>query len=246
MTRVVISQPMYFPWAGFLAQMALADVFIWLDDAQFSKGSFTNRIQVKMPGGRKWMSVPLQGKGAFQTIRDLQATGDGWIASHRTLLSQSLRGCPHTASALEVFDGAMAGTMAGGDSLCDRLIASSEGLARHLGVLPPRILRASDMQVEGASWPRVLRMVKAVGGGEYITGHGARDYLDHAAFEASGVAVRYMHYRPLPWLQFHGDFTPYVTGLDLAASLDAETARNHLRPASLDWRAFPAGKEPSE
>ncbi|MFT7595258.1 MAG: hypothetical protein ACI8R4_002586 [Paracoccaceae bacterium] len=47
MTRVVISQPMYFPWAGFLAQLALADVRIWLDDAQFSNGSFTNRVQVK-------------------------------------------------------------------------------------------------------------------------------------------------------------------------------------------------------
>lgn len=46
MARVVISQPMYFPWFGFMAQMSLADVFIWLDDAQFSKGSFTNRVQV--------------------------------------------------------------------------------------------------------------------------------------------------------------------------------------------------------
>jgi len=79
MTRVVISQPMYFPWVGFIAQMALADVFIWLDDAQFSKGSFTNRIQVKLPDGRKWMSVPLEGKGAFQTIRDLHSARKDWI-----------------------------------------------------------------------------------------------------------------------------------------------------------------------
>jgi hypothetical protein len=240
MTRVVISQPMYFPWVGFLAQMALADVFIWLDDAQFSKGSFTNRIQVKMPDGRKWMSVPLQGKGAFQAIRDLTATSVDWIPSHRGLLAQSLRGRQHTASALEVFDNAIAG----GETLCDQLIASSEGLARHLGVLPRRILRASDMQIEGASWLRVLQMVRAVGGQEYITGHGARDYLDHVAFEASGVDVRYMDYRPLPWPQPHGDFTPYVSGLDLVATLNAETATTHLQPASLDWRAFLGSKEP--
>lgn len=239
MTRVVISQPMYFPWAGFLAQMALADVFIWLDDAQFSKGSFTNRIQVKMPDGRKWMSVPLQGKGAFQTIRTLTAGGDDWIGSHRALLSQSLRGQPHTPAALDLFDQAMAS----GPGLCDRLIASAEGMARHLGVLPPQIRRASDMQVDGASWPRVLAMVRAAGGTEYITGHGARDYLDHDAFEAAGVGVRYMDYRPRPWPQPHGDFTPYVTGLDLVASSQAETAKTHLQPASMDWRAFLSGKE---
>ena len=29
MTTVVISQPMYFPWPGFLAQLAIADVVVW-------------------------------------------------------------------------------------------------------------------------------------------------------------------------------------------------------------------------
>ncbi|MGB4827733.1 MAG: WbqC family protein [Paracoccaceae bacterium] len=242
MTRVVISQPMYFPWVGFIAQMALADVFIWLDDAQFSKGSFTNRIQVKLPDGRKWMSVPLEGKGAFQTIRDLHSARKDWIPSHRALLDQSLRGRPHTAMALQLFDEGVGG---GTDRLCDQLIASSEGLARHLNVLPRQFLLSSSMGVDGTSWSRVLALVQAVGGTEYITGHGALGYLDHSAFESSGIAVRYMDYQPLPWPQPHGDFTPYITGLDLIASLDAETARTHLRPASMDWRAFRAIKEPS-
>ena len=69
MTTVMISQPMYFPWAGFIAQMALADVMIWLDDVQFSKGSFTNRIQVKTASGPiKWMSIPLEGKGSGKIL----------------------------------------------------------------------------------------------------------------------------------------------------------------------------------
>ena len=240
MKRVVISQPMYFPGVGFLAQMALADVFIWLDDVQFSKGSFTNRIQVKMPDGRKWMSVPLQGKGAPQDIRDLAAPDDGWIASHRALLGQSLKQRQHTSAALKLFDGALRGE---GDTLCDRLIASSEELARHLGISPPRVLRASAMQINGASSSRVLNLVRAVEGDNYITGHGARNYLDHVAFEKAGVAVRYMDYRPLPWPQPFGEFTPYVSGLDLVASLDAETAKTTLQPASQDWLSFLTGKE---
>ena len=80
MTNVVISQPMYFPWPGFLAQMALADIFIWLDDAQFSKGSFTNRIQ----------------------INSLT-----WQQSHRSLLTQSFTGLPFFDNALNIFDSCM-------------------------------------------------------------------------------------------------------------------------------------------
>lgn len=242
MTRVVISQPMYFPWAGFLAQMALAHVYIWLDDAQFSKGSFTNRVQVKMPTGCKWMSVPLQGKSPHRTILDLEAAGDDWISSHRTLIGQSLQGRPYADQAMTIFDAANTGC----GSLCDGLISSAEGVARHLGVLPPKILRASQMGVDGSSWQRVLQMVLAVDGKEYITGHGARDYLDHDAFEDAGVDVQYMKYRQSPWPQPFGDFTPYLTGLDLVASLEPKIAKTHLHPDSEDWRAFLAGKELSK
>ncbi len=239
MTRVVISQPMYFPWAGFLAQMALADVFIWLDDAQFSKGSFTNRIQVKLDGGRRWMSVPLAGKGSFQRIADLADTGGGWQESHRALLAQSLRGQPHAQQALTLFDD----THAAPGSLCDRLVASAEGMAAAMGILPAQRLRSSQMAVAGTSSDRVRDLVRAVGGTEYITGHGALSYLDHEGFEAAGIRVSYMDYRPEPWPQGHGDFTPYVTGLDLLAALTPSAAVTHLCPASLDWRTFKALKE---
>ena len=58
--RVVISQSMYFPWVGMLEQIRLADVFIHYDDVQFSKGSFSNRVQVKQPDGTSaWMTIPL-------------------------------------------------------------------------------------------------------------------------------------------------------------------------------------------
>ena len=238
MTRVVISQPMYFPWAGFMAQMALADVYIWLDDAQFSKGSFTNRIQVKLPAGRKWMTVPLEGTGSFQRILDLTAKGQDWTLSHRQMLAQSFRGYPHSAAALGLFDAVMAAP----GSLCDRLIAGAEAQARAFACLPPRILRSSAMAVEGTSSDRVLRLVQAVGGTHYITGHGAYAYLDHQRLNDQGIAVSYMDYAPLPWPQAHGDFTPYVTGLDLLAAA-GPSAASHLRPASIDWRAFRTARE---
>lgn len=238
MTTVVISQPMYFPWPGFMAQMALADVIVWLDDAQFSKGSFTNRIQVKLSAGRKWMTVPLEGTGSFQRIYDLAAKGQDWIPAHRQMLSQSFRGYPGTSAALALFDAAMAQP----GTLCERLIAGTEAQALALDCLPPRILRASALGIEGGSSDRVLRLVQAAGGDHYLTGHGALAYLNHEGLNAAGIAVSYMDYAPLPWPQAHGDFTPYVTALDLLAATGASAA-SHLCPASLDWRAFRSRKE---
>lgn len=238
MTRVVISQPMYFPWVGFMAQMALADVMIWLDDVQFSRGSFTNRVQVKTEAGIKWLSLPLRDKGHRTMIRDLQATDAGIFARHRSLLRNALAAAPHLAAALDLFDAAT-----GRGSLCDTLIDSAEAQARALGLPARRTLRSGGMDVPGQGSARVLDLVRAVGGTRYVTGHGARNYLDHAAFEAAGVDVEYMDYAPHPWPQAHGAFTPYVTALDLVSNVAPGGRRAHLKPGTSPWRDFLTARE---
>lgn len=230
--RVVISQPMYFPWPGFIEQMALADVYVWLDDAQFSKGSFTNRVQVKLPGGVKWMTIPLAGKGTMTGISDLRARDASWISSNKALLTQSLLSAPFAAPAIELFDKATSHAQ-----LVDCLIASAEVVAALLGIEPKVIVRTSQLNLEGQSWRRVLDIVSSVGGTEYITGHGAARYLDHHVFEDEGVSVSYMDYSLTPWPQLHGDFTPYVTALDLIATA-GEEAPSFLHPRTVPWREF--------
>ena len=233
MTTVVISQPMYFPWAGFLDLMRHADVLIWLDDVQFSKGSFTNRVQVKLPSGTPWMTVPLEGKGTGQKIADLRAAGDGWISSHRAMLTQSLAKYPFAQRALDVFDAATCPAL----RLNETLIRSAELLLEALDVrLPPRH-RASEMGVQDSSWQRVLNLVKAAGGTRYLSAAGGAHYIHHGAFDAAGIAVVYADYAFTPWPQGHGSFTPFVTGLDLLASRGREATR-HLDARLVPWADY--------
>jgi hypothetical protein len=85
--NVVISQPMYFPWVGMFEQIALADVFVFYTDVQFSKGSFTNRVQIKTPAGSTWMTVPLQDLKLGQSIDDVAVKPVAqWKPRHLTLL----------------------------------------------------------------------------------------------------------------------------------------------------------------
>lgn len=232
MTTVVISQPMYFPWPGYYELVALADVYIHLDDAQFSKGSFTNRIQIKHTSGIKWMTIPLADKGAFQQIKSLQAGKPGWQRAHRDLLFQSLRSAPRLDLALPLFDDATSRAR-----LCDVLITSVELPTGLLGVKCQRWLRASEMSVEGTSWRRVLDLVHAVGGTRYVTAHGAANYLDHDAFEREGVTVEYIQYSKTPWRQLNGPFTPYVSVLDLIAN-SGSSASECILPSTVPWRSF--------
>jgi hypothetical protein len=233
MTRVVISQPMYFPWVGFLAQMALADVMIWLDDVQFSKGSFTNRVQVKTNDGVKWMSVPLVGKGSHKQIMDLETSDPKIGTKHRSLLANALADAPFRDEALGLLETAWKPA-----SLVECLIASAECLADAVALAPRSTFRSSQMGVAGNGSERVLGLVQAVGGTCYVTGHGARNYLEHARFEDVGIGVEYMQYQPKPWPQAQGDFTPYVTALDLVAQVPPAERVVHLAPATEHWKSF--------
>ena len=233
MTAVVITQPMLFPWPGFFEQLMLADHYFYLDDAQYSKGSFTNRIQLLCGDDRCWMTIPLAGGGSFQKISELTAATGDWKVRHRALLRQSLRGAPFVDDALSIFDSVYRHA-----SLTELLIASVEEPARYLGIGADRtIAKTSEMSVEGISWSRVLNIVLNAGGTDYITGHGAASYLDHAAFARAGVQVEYMHYSRTPWPQPSVTFVPYVSILDLIARM-GPNARECLVPATVAWQDF--------
>jgi hypothetical protein len=232
MTTVVISQPMFFPWPGFFEQMMLADVYFWLDDAQFSRGSFTNRTRIVHGGAVKWLSIPLVGKGSFQLIRDL-APAEDFRARHIAFLDQAFADAPYRALAMEIVEEVYAA-----ETLCGLLIASCEVPAARLGIRwPEGRERTSASGIGGRSWRRVLDLVLSVGGARYVTGHGAADYLDHEAFEAAGVAVEYMDYSKTEWPRSGPAFTPFASILDLIAHA-GPAANEYLRPATKGWRKF--------
>src|SRR6185437_13872514 len=90
---------------------------------------------------------------------------------------------------------------------------------------------------DGTSSRRVLNIVLALGGSRYITGHGARQYLDHELFDRAGVRVEYMNYLKIPYAQLHGGFTPYVSALDLIANMGPSGA-SCIRSGTIYWKDF--------
>ncbi len=234
--KVVITQSMLFPWVGLLEQMRLADVFVHYDDVQFSKGSFTNRVQVKTATGVHWMTVPIRDLKLGTVIDEVNtAHAAQWRDKHLSLLAQSFQCAPHAEQALSLAREVYASDH---PSIGHLARASMVALGRYFGLLEgKRVLDVRELGIGGSGSPRVLDIVRGVGGTIYVTGHGARNYLDHEAFEQAGVKVEYMCYEHHPYPQGWGEFTPYVTGLDLVANLGRD-GRDHISSPCVPWRDF--------
>lgn len=233
--NVVISQSMYFPWVGLLEQIRLADVFIHYDDVQFTRG-FYNRVQVKSEKGMQWMTVPLRDWHRGQRIDEVRIDNrQSWRDEHRALLARSYRSAPFAAEMLALVDRAFSETT---DTLAQISRVSVVALSEYFGLnTQVKFLDSRSMHIDGSSSQRLHDLVQAVDGSTYITGHGARNYLDHELFERSDIAVEYMNYEMQPYTQQFGAFTPFVSGLDLVANCGREGA-NVIVSESTHWRGF--------
>lgn len=237
MAAIIISQPMYFPWLGMHEQMRLADDYVDYSDVAFSKGSFTNRVQVKTAAGSQWLTVPLLGSHLGATIEEMRTDErQNWRRKHRATLAQAYARAPFKTDMLclvdQVFDSCP------GDNLAALTLKSMQVVHRYFGFEKPLRWHSSKaLGIGGVSSKRVFDIVRHLGGNRYITGHGARHYLDHRLFEESGISVDYLDYHKTPYPQLHGPFTPYVTALDLVANAGPEGAR-HINSPARPWREF--------
>lgn len=234
--RLVISQSMYFPWVGFLEQLRLAEIFVVYDDVQYSKGSFANRVQIKTSIGSRWLTVPLRGLRLGQRIDEVQLDEDqDWRVKHRDQLRHAYQNAPFKSDMLDLVDSVFEQPIA---NLAELAHASTIALAEYFD-LTTNLMQydVNKMGINGHGSQRVLDIARSLGATVYITGHGARNYLDHQAFENAGIDVRYMDYRRLPYPQQHGAFNPYVSALDLVANCGREGVR-YIQSTAIEWRKF--------
>lgn len=233
--RVVISQPMYLPWGGLFDQIKKADIFVHYDDVALPQGrSFINRVQLSHLDHFKWLTVPLEKKTRKNCIKDVQIDASkNWIQQHTNALKSTLSKNPHyhdVKALLAPFKNSSLLSL-----LADLNIAFIENISAYLG-LQPSFLRSQDLKTKSRSSQKLLDICKALGATTYLTGHGAKSYLDHNLFEEHGIAVEYMEYEILP-PKNHSLFNPFTTILELISHVGPE-AGHHLNAKTINWRNF--------
>lgn len=236
MTTVVISQPFLFPWVGLFEQIRLADHFIHYDDVAYSKGSFVNRVQLKSPRGSEWMTIPLAGRHLGDRIVDLDASGQcDWRARHLEQLERLYRPARFQREMIALVETVYSSPAT---RLIDILLHGLDLICNYFDLSRnTQFHRSSQLMLAGRSSQRVLAVVEHFRGDVYITGHGAKNYLDHEAFEARGVDVRYMDYQRCLYPQLHGSFDPHVSILDLIANCGRD-GRQYVCSSTIPWREF--------
>jgi hypothetical protein len=238
--KVVVVQPLFFPWSGAFEKILLADIYVHFDDVPFSKGSFTNRVQIKTSNGPKWLTVPLRELHLGQKINEVTIDNrQDWRKRHLSILTQAYRNAPYRQEMINLVSAVYATDWT---TISDLTIASIEVVSSFFDINPPNgFIRSSSLAINGQKSERVQNVVTALQGTTYICGMGRQSiqqrYLDHGAFEAQGIRVEYIVYQKIPYRQLHGSFNPYMSVLDLIAN-EGWRGKSLMVSRSVYWKSL--------
>ena len=220
--RVAIHQPNYFPWLGYFAKIANADVFVFLDDVQLPQGrSYVHRTRIHSATGGDWLSAPVR-RMERQLIKDVVFAGSDWRRQHRATLLHTYRKAPYFDPVMALVD-TIFGTET--ESLAVFNMRATAVLAEYLG-LSCRFELSSAFGVASSSDERLIDLVQAVGGGAYLSGAGGQNYQHPEKFAEAGIDLQVREYKPRPYARAQGDFVPGLSILDALFNIGPATVEH--------------------
>jgi len=124
--------------------------------------------------------------------------------------------------------------------IIDLAIDSVLCICTYLGIQPKLgFYLTSDFNVHTKKSQRIHDLLIKTKATKYICGSGNQSvqqrYLDHEAIESSGTDIEYIIYLKQVYPQLYGEFTPYVSALDLIANI-GPSSLEYLNPNSRNWR----------
>lgn len=215
---VALHQPNFFPWLGYLDKIVRADVFVLLDDVQFSKtgGTWSNRVQLLAGGQAKWQTLPVvRSYSGVRLIREMEIDNrQPWRRKFLQTLRSNYARAPFFNAVFPLIADLVANETS---SLLDFNLHVLTTLCEVMDIPTNKLVLGSSLQLSGRATDRLIAAVRAVGGTTYLCGGGAGGYQDDDSFTRAGMHLTYQNFVHPTYRQVHGD--PFVAGLSCIDAL---------------------------
>jgi len=220
--RVAVIQSNYLPWKGYFDIIHDVDEFIFYDDVQFTRNDWRTRNRIKTAQGAQWLSVPA-GTSTSQLICEVTLKDPTWQAKHWRTLCQNYSRAPYFKTYREFFEDFYLG------AAWSSLSAMNQHLIRHVATdllgIATTFSDSRDLAAQGQRLDRLLDLLHKAGATTYVSGPNAKNYIDPARFEATGIGLLYKDYSDYPeYPQLYPPFEHTVSIIDLIFNAGPQSA----------------------
>ncbi len=234
--NVAMMQPAFLPWQGYFGLISRSDVFVLLDDFQFSLQSYHQRNRLFVDKGLvDWYTVPVDKKKSFK--KPLNETEINyiipWQQKIRKRIQQNYIHAPYYKEHYPFIE--------------DWLMAKHNSLARMNTDFILQVCRWLGLNkeiVNSSTWPskkqrseKVLELLRINKAGKYLCANGSFKYmLDEGVFPVTDIDVAFQKYRVLPYSQINSDdFIPSLSILDALFNVGADRTNELISRGNEEW-----------
>jgi hypothetical protein len=227
--KLSIHQPSYFPWLGLLHKIAKSNVYMVMDDVQLSDSAYQNRnIFLTSNGKVKYLTISVDRKGYLnKKFRELLIADDEWRQQHRNFILNNYRKHPGFSEVMPKLDLFFESDYA---TLCEAVVASMK-LTMSMFDINTQVILQSQMEYDEKlrKGDLVIDLIKASGADIYLSGCGAREYLDETKFN-NGMRLEYdIFNHPVYEQKGASDFVLGLSSLDVLFNLGIAGAKQLLK-----------------
>ena len=208
--KVSIHQPDYIPWLGLFYKMYLSDVFVHLDDVQYSNQGAHNFNDIKTSQGVLRLKFPVE-QHMGDLINQVRPKNElKWREKHLKTMEMNYAKAKFFK---ETFPELKDIYMLEYQNVAELNIAINEYISGKFGITP-KFVKSSEFGLKTNREKKVIDLCVAVGGTEYISGNGARVYQEKSHFAERGIKLTYLDYKPIEYPQLWKEFLPNMSVVD--------------------------------
>ncbi|MDR7415096.1 MAG: WbqC family protein [Armatimonadota bacterium] len=211
---VAAHQPHYLPWLRYVDKVVRSEVFVLLDDAQYTKNGWQNRNRIKTAQGWTYLTVPVEDPFGKPIVEVRICNRESWRRKHWNALRTNYGRAPYFRRYAEVFEAVYAREW---ESLWELNLHLLAEILRALGA-GTQLVRSSELGVPGRATERLVAICRALGADVYLTGdYAATNHLDVGLFEEAGIEVRLQNWSCPTYRQLfpQAGFLPDLSVVDL-------------------------------
>ena len=207
---IAIHQPNYLPWLGYFYKIYQSDVFVFLDDVQYSNKGMHNYTYLKTSNGPYRLKYPVNQKFG-DTINQVTSKDQiNWKKNHLDTIAVNYKRAPHFEEIFEDYKNIL------GQHYKDIVELNTSFIkffANKLGITT-QFVRSSELNIASSRTEKIIDICKALAGNIYYSGTGAKAYQKNEDFDSQGIELRYSVFKPVEYPQLWGDFQSNVSALD--------------------------------
>ena len=190
MKKVLIHQPEYIPWVNFFLRLKKCDIFVILDDVQFSRRSFQNRNVIINNNKQIYLTVPVKKSIISTKINEIKIDySTNWIEKHLRSLELSYKKSKFFNYIYDDFAKILNVKF---ENLSELNITILKHLIKKLE-LNCEIYLNSTFNFNSKKSDLILEICKQVGASEYITGEGSKNYLKNENFKKNKIDINFIN-----------------------------------------------------